>query len=393
LNANPYDYWDAFYTFASNSSVNTQCLRRNDERGQGTAYYQTPSGTTSRQLFTDERGEAYALYTPGSGFFMSNLGIKPDANGACDLGTLIGKPIGTSVITASADYPYQPVSYNTAAPTPSTITKTVRSLWAKTLSVFGKDSQNPDTQNNVRIVVAHAQDISGEGFANEKVCFEAAAATGQTSKPSFFNGTVKDSKGNVIDLTGTDTTSTPSNASTDSQCVLTNNAGNAAVEVVNSNGAVANVDAFFAGESIYRFQKIDFGSAPTTIDNTQLPNNPSVSGTSGPKTLNTFNITQFSSSPGVLNVAGEGVKVSPANTAGAKAHIALARIVTGKHGRHFLVTRLNSKKKTGKIRITLLGKHGRTLKSLTYTVKTNRLVTLNLPGYSNAVAKVNVTAL
>ena len=58
-------------------------------------------------------------------------------------------------------------SERTSAP----VTKSVTSLWSKTLAYFPK---GPGAANAVaRIVVAHAQNIDGSPFAGEVVCFAA----------------------------------------------------------------------------------------------------------------------------------------------------------------------------------------------------------------------------
>ena len=75
------------------------------------------------------------------------------------------------------------------------VTKSVTSLWSKTLGYFPK---GPGAANAVsRIVVAHAQDIDGSPFAGEVVCF----AADQNAEAVFrFDGTLNKGTPNEIDI-------------------------------------------------------------------------------------------------------------------------------------------------------------------------------------------------
>ena len=99
--------------------------------------------------------------------FFDNLGAIMNDNGGCDLQGI--DLIGTSNITATARYPYQPVTDPAKTSTP--LVKVVHSLFDKNLTYWPK---GPGAENDVaRIVVAHAQDITGAGFDHERVCFMA----------------------------------------------------------------------------------------------------------------------------------------------------------------------------------------------------------------------------
>ena len=71
-------------------------------------FRQLPCGAQNVVVYTDEHGEAQVSYTPGTGMFFDNLGAIMNDNGGCDLQGI--DPIGTSSITATARYPYQPVT-------------------------------------------------------------------------------------------------------------------------------------------------------------------------------------------------------------------------------------------------------------------------------------------
>ena len=128
------------------------------------------------------------VYTPGDGFYLNQIpSITSDANGGCDLESLYEKEIGHSSITAKVVYPYEPVDYPSLTSEP--LVKTVSSLWLKEVYEFPKGTTTAD--QNVRIVVAKAQDIDGYPFADETVCFHAQQETGVLQ----FTGSVVDTKG------------------------------------------------------------------------------------------------------------------------------------------------------------------------------------------------------
>ena len=125
-------------------------------------------------VYTDNHGEAQVQYVPGEGFYFDSLiagGAIPavNADGGCDLQSLYNVPdsLGTSAITAVARYPFKPT--DSPDVTSNTVTKSVTSLWSKTLGFDPKGTGPGDV--NSRIVIAHAQDIDGTPFAGEVVCF------------------------------------------------------------------------------------------------------------------------------------------------------------------------------------------------------------------------------
>ena len=100
--------------------------------------------------------------------YFDNLGAIMNDNGGCDLQGI--DVLGRSNITATARYPYQPVTDPAKVSAPPLV-KAVHSLFTKNLTYWAK---GPGPENDVaRIVVAHAQDITGVGFGHERVCFMA----------------------------------------------------------------------------------------------------------------------------------------------------------------------------------------------------------------------------
>ena len=105
-------------------------------------------------------------YDPyAGGFFYDNLPVVLNDNRGCDL-----QDVDCSARPRSRRrrrYPYQPVDANPVSS--ATITKTVYNEFDKSLSYYPKGAGA--TNNNARIVVAHANDVNGEPFAGEMVCF------------------------------------------------------------------------------------------------------------------------------------------------------------------------------------------------------------------------------
>ena len=83
---------------------------------------QTPSGAQTVAVFTDEHGEAQVEYEPfAGGFYYDAVGATLNDNRGCDLQDVA--VLGRSVISATAKYPGQPVSF--PAMTSGTLTKTI----------------------------------------------------------------------------------------------------------------------------------------------------------------------------------------------------------------------------------------------------------------------------
>ncbi len=346
-----YDYWSIADTLRTAVPSATTCLRRSD---QAPPYRLTPSGAQSVVVYTDEHGEAQVEYNPGgaggSGFYFDNLpGAIHNDNGGCDLEDV--DVLGTSAISATARYPYQPVS--DPDKTSRTIDKTVHNLFTKTISYYPK---GPGTANSTaRIVVVHAQDIDGAPFSGEKVCFfvdnEADGAFGftGTTGPADHRFTVGGTDGGSL--------------GTADVCRITDVHGNAAIEVINSDPQSINVTALFVPEALLRDTDLEFGT-PGSTGGPIPPGAPPVV-PSPPLTVDE------AIAAGVPDAAG----FRPAKAK--KARVAVS-YMKHKAGKRFVVVRVTSSKGKAKVRIRLIGKHGRTLKVVTRSVRTNRLVSIRV---------------
>ena len=258
----PYTFWTSVLSANYRSSESTGCLRRAPglaTEASSEDDYQTPSGPRTETFYTDERGEAYVTYTPGDGFYLNHIpGITTDSNGGCDLESLYEKEIGHSSITARAVYPYEPVDY--PALTSEPLVKTVSSRWLKEIYEFPKGTTKAD--QNVRIVVAKAQDIDGHPFADEIVCFHAQQESGVlqfTGSVVDTNGVLEGEPGRTVSLSGT--TVVPSPIPSEGEfCETTNSAGLAGIELQNSSFTSVDLTTFYVNEGITRDNSLDFST-------------------------------------------------------------------------------------------------------------------------------------
>lgn len=270
----PYTFWTSVHSSGDRVAESTGCLRSNfgDEEEEGPVYYQTPSGTLNETFYTDERGEALVSYTPGDGFYLNHIPvfggaegesetgkIVKNADGGCDLKGLYDQTIGESDISATVQYPYQPVDF--PSQTSNTVVKKVHSLWEKEFFAFPKGPGS--NEKNVRIVVAKAQDIDGNPIPDELVCF---GAQQEAKLFPFSNPTNGDYLEDPEDLLGRggyvylgeSYVPFPWNIGTDNLCEFTNEEGLAAIDVDNSSAPVVDMTVRYENEDIIRDHMVSF---------------------------------------------------------------------------------------------------------------------------------------
>jgi hypothetical protein len=336
-----YDYWDFAEVLRTEIARPTQCLRRRD---QEPAYRLTPAGAQNVAVYTDEHGEAQVEYNPGTGAYYDAVGAIKNANGGCDLEDV--DLLGRSVITATARYPYQQVD-DPAKPS-APLTKEVRSLFTKYQVVYPKGLG--EANSNARIVVAHAQDVDGKAFVNERVCFNVDSKadgvfgySGQLTPTFSVGGSEAPPKGR------------------NDVCRLTDANGNAAVEILNSDPEVINTIADFDPEGLLRSTDVDFRTAAPT---------PPVNPTPGIPTPPGVDNTRRSTSGPVIERID-------------RVYISSARLVK-KGKKVYLVVKVKAKYATkAKLKAKVLGKRNRKLGAWTKQVKTNTKIKLKV----NARAK------
>jgi len=271
----PYTFWTALEAGTTDGpAVSNGCMEDDPSLGQseefrhqapsqayvdGINYYATPDYPTTVLVYTDERGEAYVDYNPGTGFYYTPP-TNPDVDGACmPTGTL-----GTATIQAQANYPYQTVPYKTPAAS-NTITKTVVSQWSKTLTALPKDN---NSGNNVSVVVAHAQNINGQAFSGEEVCLQAPPA----EFVQWIGPEAVDTAGG-FDLSGSEKSHDNPSTLTNSSCGYTGTAGNVAFDVSGSQSPTnVDVQAEFMTEHVLEDLIIpSLGQTTTVTTATVIP--------------------------------------------------------------------------------------------------------------------------
>lgn len=352
-----------------------------------------PRGPQEVYVYTDEHGEAQVRYDPyAGGFYYDNLiGDGPgqailNDNRGCDLQDV--NLLGSSQISASADYPYLQVGPNVpVAASPASITKTVYNEFDKSMYYYpkGKGAAN----QNARIVVVHGNDVNGEPFSGEEVCFYLddnadgvrgfQGETGLLSSPEealsmddlgkYHHGRPPRDRRFRVEGGWYPTVA-------GDICRTLDRNGNAAIEVFNSGPEKINVIVEYLGEGLLRDIDVDFAH-----DNSGSTVNPPTGGNDDNTDCErSVNGCHRSGAPGttaptaqqIVQTAGaEAAKLLPSSS---KAKPASRRItvrrVTLRKGRYSLTLRVNSPRKTETVKIRI-GK--RTVKR---RVKTNRLVTL-----------------
>jgi hypothetical protein len=273
----PYVFWNSVHSAEERSAESTGCTQRLHGlygEDEGATDYLTPGGPLTETFYTDERGEAYATYTPGDGFYLNHLPVLAtageeetgklikNADGGCDLKNLYKQVIGESSISATAIYPYQSVDFRQQT-TETPLVKKVKSYWEKEFFTFPK-GPGPNEQN-VRIVVAKAQDIDGRPIPYEIVCFHAQQEAGIYPFSNSANGNKLDDPegllgmGPEVELGGSYTLD-PQDAGTNRLCVTTNSDGLAGIDVVNSTSSSVDLTAKYECEGIIRDHLVSFST-------------------------------------------------------------------------------------------------------------------------------------
>ncbi len=245
-----YDYWDIAEVIRTSTAAATSCLFRTV--GGVPVFLTTPgTGPSSIATYSDEHGESRTGFLPGTGFFFNNFGIL-NANLGCDLAGI--SPLGTASITATAQYPYEPV---TAKPlTSNAVAKSVASLFVKLIQCFPKGPSAFDQQTAV--CVAHAQDITGTAVTGERVCFFSGG------EGLFLPALASIKIPNQTIWPAIAILPAPSLAGPNNVCAFTDLNGNTAVEVLETDAETINVAAFFVDEGLMRSVHVTFPiTAPT----------------------------------------------------------------------------------------------------------------------------------
>jgi len=390
----PYKFWNTLNTSSQDKGGSTACMEWTSDPNDPhqSDYYQMPGSNqpTTVTVYTDERGEAYVAYNPGDNFYLNGLITPPqgsnpngkisiDEDNACNLQPYLGQPIGTSAISATAQYPYQGVDYPNI-PTSNTVVKTVDSLWSKTLTCYPKQDQAGDYISDC---ITTANNLNGEPFSHELVCFNVQWIGASPGGITPFEGQITNlGTGTVLaDTTGEGVILQPQQPFSNFTCEYSNELGEAGVEIQGSEPNV-DVNVLYYNEQITRDLLTTLGGG--TQSSNGGPSSPTIIplAVSVPSSGSTGGSSSSSSS-----VTG-GSPLGLAKTAGVcKVQSVHLRSRLGKYTVSFKLS--CSSAKSVKVTIRAYRANGKLLRTIRATVATNKAVKV---GVGRKVAHITITA-
>jgi hypothetical protein len=386
-----YKNWEFAYTAALHPNTDSKCLNYRSIPSDFLHFRPLPYGNSSVTIYTDEHGEANVNYVPGLGYYFDNLGALKNIDGGCDIENI--DPIGKADVTVTARYPYQPVTAKD--PSAAVAPFVVHSLFHKTLAAYAK---GPGAQNNnVRVVLAHAQDIDGSPLAHEIVCWSQQGAGYIHLYPtSSAGGTILDKNGATVAVI--DSVQAKQGYFVDPfsggsrQCTTTDQNGNTAIEVGNSEGGSVDVMSEWMNEIIFRDIPVTFGAGtPGSLSDTGP-----ISHVPTPTQIKASLAAGGAGTVGPVLLDGQAVKTkvikSSKNATKKVLHkIRTARVVKPFHGKRALQVRVNGKSGMVALKITI--KLGKTTHVYNRFVLANKKVAVkNLP-IPAKTAKVTVSLI
>jgi hypothetical protein len=407
--------WQSF-PLAGPTATNTLCRQRGD------VYRTTPGGTQTTAVYTDEHGEARVGFLPGgrtgSDFYFDALVPYPDSNNGCDLAGV--KVLGTSHITAIARYPYQKVT-DPDKPAKSGLVKTVYNLFDKHLSYYSKNYAAGSANNRlIKIVVAHAQDINGQPFQNEVVCFTGEDALGGAISgffPPVGDFTVLRADGTSFIVHNIGEVPHPAGIPNGFLCTRTDDNGNAVIEVTGSIATMLDVVAYFTEEGLSRDIDVPLATPSVMQDNPPLTpaailaggsatTGPGSNGTQSPSPAKVDQIVKAAVAGGfgIIATPAAGAAITPVQTIVpvktitpaktiVKTRLLSMRLVRPAHAKAYIMVKVQSAHKTAKIVIALKGKHGKTIAKISKTIAANKQVKITSSSIKLAVKKVSLTSV
>jgi hypothetical protein len=356
-----YHYWQIARENVIAAGGDSPCLLTT--RNYEPVYRQLNSGDTNITEFTDEHGEARAQWQPGEGNdnFGTSVGFVDD-NGGCDLE---GVALGDQTITASVQYPFQPIG--TAIPASGSIVKHINNFFHKTVSCVRKNNAGSAI---AYICTATAIDIDNDGsvFNGEKVCFS------REPENVWYGvgGSYPHDNGYCVPLAG-GKPGVPASVSVETPATIV--------------GSVIDVQAYFAGEKLLRDTCITVGQSPST------PGPCGGGGTGGSSSTTTSSGTTTGTSSGTTS----GITTLPTTKKGGTkaniASVAAVQLVLNKNGTRVLRVKIHSTKPSARISIRLINAKGKVVTVALRTVKTNRLVTVRNLRISKQVKRVRVAVV
>jgi hypothetical protein len=418
-----------------NTAIKTQCARTVTQGGRdytdfrytagGSNPHYDESGVQTAAVYSDEHGEARINYLPGGykgdDFYFDSMPNTLNSNGGCDLQAI--KVLGTSNINVTARYPYQKVTDPDKTPKTG-VTKTVYNLFDKHLSYYQKDLNGDEESTLNKVIVAHAQDINGQPFAGEVVCFSPGTAEGGNfpvvSTPShpFL---VDKADGTTFPVWVNHVVPTPTRYGSGYQCTTLDQNGNAVFEISESIAGTVDVLAQFIDEGISRHIYVLIGPGNES-KSSDVPNKtPATVLAAGPATTGAGTNGTTAPTPAqaqtIVNAAianGFGIIATPAATAGTTAtpatitntitpkvtvtvkktaKLSLLRLVHPAHAKAYFLIKVSSPNKTAKITVALKNHKGKTISKITKTVAANKLVKIQSSAIKMTITKISLLSV
>lgn len=363
VHRNPYEFWTLLNQRVSDARAHADANVCKDELGDIRPSPSDRPATDTVSVYTDEHGEAIVAYDPDAGFY-----YPVDSNNRCDLGDGSNPVLlGTATVQATAIYPYEQAAGGSV--TIGTVTKQVYGLPMKALSFTAKS-------HNEAIVTETIHDIYGNPVVGAPVKFSV-----DPTGPRLLMEQLPCS----TDPKKDQTCSTVVDQDTGWITLTTDWNGKAAIDVIASQGVVnvlaENLGTQVKGAGVLRDMRIDFsGSMPKIAGPTQpivtTPTTTTTVVSGGTTTTNvTTNVT--TTSPAVTTqVTTTTNVVSPSGkTAAVSGKVVTAKLVGDAK---FVYVKVTSAAKTLTIKVKLLGKNGKLIRTVNVSVPTNKLLKLGL---------------
>ena len=291
----------------------------------------------------------------------------------------------------TARYPYQPVTARD--PSAAVAPFVVHSLFHKTLAAYAK---GPGSENaNVRVDPRPRQDIDGSPLAHEIVCWsEQGAGYIHLYPTSSAGGTILDQNG--VEVAHIDSVQAKQGYFIDPYsgrpCTTTDEHGNTAVEVGNSEGGTVDVMSEWMNEIIFRDILVNFNaSQPGALSDTGP-----ISHVPTPTQIKASLAATGAGTVGPVLLDGQKVKTkviksSKKATKKVLHKIRTAVVVKPFHGKRVLQVRVNGKSGMVALKITIkLGKTTHVYKR--FVLANKKVAVKNLP-IPAKTAKVTVSLI
>ncbi len=365
---NTYDYWDVLLPEASSNADNT-CR---NPLGQ---IYVGRSGVTGITLYTDEHGEAWAMYDPDvdplvGGFDLPET-VADTTNRKCDVAPGVA---GVERISARGFYPEQPAL---GIPYPETLVKTVYHEGSKTLSCA------PKTGFDGIICTETITDLAGNPLRNAVVRFSVVSEAGGGAQ-------VLQGEGQVGDL-GLKGLTLVSDSNGQAKVFISDSFNRCLdIRVENLGTQWLPLRSYGAGNdsSVGVTRTVKYTGITGVVcgaATTPPPGGGSAGGSGSTGGGSTGQGSSVVVSLGTPPIQAQPVlQVSTTKTAiiaSNSAQLFSVKVLQTKLGR-YLVVNVKGKAKTAKLRIVLVSKNGKALKTITRVVPTNKafkIANLKLP--------------